>query len=58
MRPVSGPSAIGWAVPFPTSICLAVVARREEAVLVTSNTRHFRGLGIELEDWMVPIGSR
>lgn len=39
-------------------LLLAVVARREEAVLVTSNTRHFRGLGIELEDWMTPTDSR
>jgi predicted nucleic acid-binding protein len=39
-------------------LLIAVLARREEAVLVTSNTRHFRDLGVELEDWMAPIGSR
>jgi tRNA(fMet)-specific endonuclease VapC len=33
---------------------LAVLARREKAVLVTSNTRHFEGLGIPCEDWMSP----
>src|SRR5262249_27301374 len=32
-------------------LLLAVIARREDAVLVTSNTRHFEGLGIALEDW-------
>jgi predicted nucleic acid-binding protein len=30
---------------------LAVLARRENAVLVTSNVRHFEGLGIPFEDW-------
>jgi|SRR6185295_4577099 len=30
---------------------LAVLARRERAVLVTSNVKHFEGLGLPLEDW-------
>ncbi|HEX4497222.1 MAG TPA: PIN domain-containing protein [Thermoanaerobaculia bacterium] len=34
-------------------LLLAVLARREGAVLVTSNTRHFQGLGVDLQDWMV-----
>jgi predicted nucleic acid-binding protein len=38
-------------------LLLAVLARREEAVLVTSNIRHFQGLGVELQDWMIPRGS-
>ena len=33
---------------------LAILARREGAVLVTSNVRHFEGLGIPLEDWTIP----
>jgi predicted nucleic acid-binding protein len=32
-------------------LLLAVLARREDAVLVTANTRHFEGLGVALEDW-------
>lgn len=36
-------------------LLLAVLARREGAVLVTSNLRHFQGLGIELKDWTAPI---
>jgi predicted nucleic acid-binding protein len=39
-------------------LLLAILARREGAVLVTSNVRHFQDLGVELEDWMAPIGSR
>lgn len=31
---------------------LAVLARRESAVLVTSNVAHFEGLDIPIEDWM------
>src|SRR5262245_18138323 len=31
---------------------LAVLARRESVVLVTSNVAHFEGLGIPMEDWM------
>jgi predicted nucleic acid-binding protein len=38
-------------------LLIAVLARREGAVLVTSNVKHFQGLGIELQDWMVPSGS-
>jgi predicted nucleic acid-binding protein len=38
-------------------LLLAVLARREGAILVTSNTRHFEGLGVELKDWMAPSGS-
>ncbi|MFL6192684.1 MAG: type II toxin-antitoxin system VapC family toxin [Thermoanaerobaculia bacterium] len=37
-------------------LMLAVLARREGAVLVTTNVRHFQGLGIELQDWMAPLG--
>ena len=33
---------------------LAVLARRENAVLVTSNVKHFEGLGFPVEDWMIP----
>ena len=36
-------------------LLLAALARRAEAILVTSNVRHFQGLGVELEDWMSPI---
>jgi predicted nucleic acid-binding protein len=32
-------------------LLLAILARREGAVIVTSNTRHFEGLGVALEDW-------
>jgi predicted nucleic acid-binding protein len=39
-------------------LLLAVMARREEATLVTSNLKHFQGLGINLEDWMAPIAPR
>jgi predicted nucleic acid-binding protein len=38
-------------------LMLAVLARREGAVLVTSNGRHFQGLGVDLEDWMIPVES-
>jgi predicted nucleic acid-binding protein len=33
---------------------LAVLARREDAVLVSSNVKHFEGLGISIEDWTLP----
>jgi predicted nucleic acid-binding protein len=33
---------------------LAVLARRESAVLVSSNVKHFEGLGITIEDWTLP----
>ena len=32
-------------------LLLAVLARKWNATLVTTNTRHFTGLGIALEDW-------
>ena len=32
-------------------LLLAVLARRWGAVLVTSNTRHFEGLDLRLDDW-------
>jgi predicted nucleic acid-binding protein len=32
-------------------LLLAVLARREKAVIVTANTKHFEGLGVELADW-------
>lgn len=32
-------------------LLLAILARREGAVIVTANTRHFEGLGVEIEDW-------
>lgn len=32
-------------------LLLAVLARKWSATLVTTNTRHFEGLGIALEDW-------
>lgn len=38
-------------------LLLAVLARKQEAVLVTSNTRHFEGLDIPLEDWALPPGA-
>lgn len=36
-------------------LLLAILARREEAVLVTTNIRHFGGLGVSLEDWEAPL---
>lgn len=33
-------------------LLLAVVAMKEKAVLVTTNVRHFEGLGLPLQDWM------
>jgi predicted nucleic acid-binding protein len=38
-------------------LLLAVLARKQEAILVTSNTRHFEGLGIPLQDWTSPVES-
>jgi predicted nucleic acid-binding protein len=35
-------------------LLMAVLARKEKAVLVTSNGRHFEGLGVPLEDWLTP----
>jgi len=37
-------------------LVLAILGRREGAVIVTSNTRHFEGLGVAVEDWSVPSG--
>jgi predicted nucleic acid-binding protein len=34
-------------------LLLATLARKWNATLVTTNTRHFTGLGITLEDWTV-----
>jgi len=39
-------------------LLLTVLARREQAVLVTSNTRHFEGFGLPLENWDGPDLSR
>lgn len=36
-------------------LLIAVTARRESAVVVTGNTRHFEGLGLSLQDWMIPV---
>jgi predicted nucleic acid-binding protein len=36
-------------------LLLATLARREDAVLITSNVRHFVDLGISIEDWMAPM---
>jgi predicted nucleic acid-binding protein len=33
---------------------LAILAHREDAILVTANTRHFEGLGVAVEDWTLP----
>ncbi len=33
---------------------LAVLARRENAVLITSNVKHFEGLELPIENWMIP----
>jgi predicted nucleic acid-binding protein len=35
-------------------LLLAILARKHDAVLVTSNTRHFESLGISLADWTLP----
>jgi predicted nucleic acid-binding protein len=32
-------------------LLIAISALKEEAMLVTNNTRHFEGLGIPLVDW-------
>jgi hypothetical protein len=37
----------GWTV----AAALRTLARKWNATLVTTNTRHFTGLGIALEDW-------
>ena len=34
-------------------LLLATLARKWKATLVTTNTRHFAGLGITLEDWTI-----
>lgn len=34
-------------------LLLAALARKWNATLVTNNTRHFEGLGVNLEDWTV-----
>lgn len=36
-------------------LLLATLARGRGAVLVTSNIRHFEGLGLTLEDWALPL---
>lgn len=36
-------------------LLLATLARRENAVLITSNVRHFVDLGVTFEDWMAPV---
>jgi predicted nucleic acid-binding protein len=38
-------------------LLLATLASKHQAVLVTSNTRHFTGLGLVLEDWTQPVKS-
>lgn len=38
-------------------LLVAVLARKSNAVLVTSNTRHFEGLDLPLEDWTAPPSS-
>lgn len=35
-------------------LLLATLARKHDAVLVTSNTKHFEGLDIPLADWTLP----
>jgi predicted nucleic acid-binding protein len=35
-------------------LLLAVLTRRENAVLITSNVKHFVDLGIAYEDWASP----
>lgn len=35
-------------------LLLAILAQREGAVVVTTNTRHFEGLGVAMEDWTLP----
>ncbi|HKV11654.1 MAG TPA: PIN domain-containing protein [Thermoanaerobaculia bacterium] len=35
-------------------LLLATLARKENAIVVTSNTSHFEGLGVSLQDWMAP----
>lgn len=35
-------------------LLFAVLARKHDAVLVTSNTRHFEGLDVPLADWSLP----
>jgi predicted nucleic acid-binding protein len=40
----------GRAISDP-DLLLAVLARKWNATLVTTNTRHFKNLGITLEDW-------
>ena len=35
-------------------LLLAVLARKHQAVLVTSNTKHFEDLGLALADWTLP----
>jgi predicted nucleic acid-binding protein len=35
-------------------LLLAALARRENAVLITSNVKHFVDLGVSFEDWLAP----
>jgi predicted nucleic acid-binding protein len=35
-------------------LLLATLARKENAIVVTSNTSHFEGLGVSLQDWIAP----
>jgi predicted nucleic acid-binding protein len=39
-------------------LLLSILARREQAVIVTSNLRHFEELGVGLEDWIAPEGGQ
>jgi predicted nucleic acid-binding protein len=41
---------LGQGITDP-DLLLALLARKWNATLVTTNTRHFNGLGIALEDW-------
>ncbi|HEX4961153.1 MAG TPA: PIN domain-containing protein [Thermoanaerobaculia bacterium] len=36
-------------------LLLATLARKHQAILVTSNARHFQDLGLILEDWTQPL---
>jgi len=37
-------------------LLIAAHAARLDAVVVTSNVRHFEGLGVEVEDWKAGVG--
>jgi tRNA(fMet)-specific endonuclease VapC len=38
-----------------TDLLIAVTARKAGAVLVTNNTSHFDGLGLTVENWILPL---